>query len=154
MRREEICQLSPRDVRKEQDVWFFDIHEREDNSVKTDTSTRWVPIHKEVLEAGFLDYVKARANNERLFDVSPNQRGFLGDAVGKRFSRRLDRLKIEGSFHSLRHTFKTACRRALISEDIHDRLTGHSNGSVGRTYGSFEILQTLKASIDKVNFKN
>ncbi|HVJ39980.1 MAG TPA: DUF6538 domain-containing protein [Dongiaceae bacterium] len=152
MRREEICQLSPSDIRCENNTWFMDVNEYGDNSIKTDSSSRWVPLHKAVLEAGFLDYMRARKQSARLFDVDHNPRGFLGDAVGKRFAKRLKRLEIPGSFHSLRHTFKTACRRALLAEDIHDSLTGHSNGSVGRTYGSFGGLPTLKQAIDKVSY--
>lgn len=38
-------------------------------------------------------------------------------------------------FHSLRHTFKSLCRAAGVTEEVHDALTGH-RGSVGRSYGS------------------
>jgi len=35
-------------------------------------------------------------------------------------------------FHSFRHGFKDALRRAGVSEDLNDALTGHSGGGVGR----------------------
>jgi hypothetical protein len=40
----------------------------------------------------------------------------------------------EEVFHSFRHSSKNACR-AGIPEEVHDALTGHSGGGVGRTYG-------------------
>ena len=39
------------------------------------------------------------------------------------------------TFHSFRHTFKRACRKAGLAEEIHHALTGHSGGGVGRAYG-------------------
>jgi integrase len=54
--------------------------------------------------------------------------------------------------HSLRHTFKDACRKARIPESVHDALTGHSNGSVGRGYGSGEPLDVLAEAIGKIAY--
>jgi hypothetical protein len=34
-------------------------------------------------------------------------------------------------FHSFRHSFKDACRRAAIPEEIHDAITRHSGGGGG-----------------------
>lgn len=39
------------------------------------------------------------------------------------------------TFHSFRHTFKRACREAGLSEEVHNALTGHAGGGVGRRYG-------------------
>ena len=38
-------------------------------------------------------------------------------------------------FHTFRHQFKRMCRDALLPEELHDALTGHSNkNNVGRSY--------------------
>ena len=39
-------------------------------------------------------------------------------------------------FHSFRHAFKDALRAGDVPEDLGDALTGHSNQSVGRSYGA------------------
>jgi integrase len=39
-------------------------------------------------------------------------------------------------FHSFRHSFKDGLRAAAVGEDLNDALTGHSNASVGRSYGA------------------
>ena len=55
-------------------------------------------------------------------------------------------------FHAFRHTFKTACRAARIEEELHDAITGHSGGGVGRSYGSFP-LEALNADIQLIDYK-
>ena len=47
-----------------------------------------------------------------------------------------DRRKV---FHSFRHGFKEACRAAQVGEEVHDALTGHSGGGVGRKYGCMPL---------------
>lgn len=39
-----------------------------------------------------------------------------------------------------------------MSEEHHDAITGHSNGSVGRSYGSGVPLRVLAESMAKVKF--
>jgi integrase len=52
----EIAQLEVNDVRKENGVWFFDIHPSAETSVKTKSSIRLVPIHSYLIKAGFIKY--------------------------------------------------------------------------------------------------
>ena len=52
-------------------------------------------------------------------------------------------------FHSFRHTWKTYARGAKLTEEVHDEISGHETGSVGRTYGKFPI-PTLKEYVDAV----
>jgi hypothetical protein len=39
-----------------------------------------------------------------------------------------------------------------MPEDHHDQITGHSNGSVGRSYGQGVPLRVLAESMAKVRF--
>jgi hypothetical protein len=60
-------------------------------------------------------------------------------------------------FHSFRHGFKDAARAARVSEDLHDALTGHAGSSVGRTYGSRDMvrrfgLETLADAVNKIKY--
>ncbi|MFO1083789.1 MAG: hypothetical protein U1E21_04435 [Reyranellaceae bacterium] len=65
-----------------------------------------------------------------------------------------DRRKV---FHSFRHSFKAACRRAGIQEETHDLLTGHEGGSTGRSYGreeyGAELVTTLDEAVRKIEYK-
>ena len=56
-------------------------------------------------------------------------------------------------FHSFRHTFKDACRAAGVPEEVHDALTGHAGGSVGRSYGSDGVPLKIKAAeLEKISY--
>ena len=57
-----------------------------------------------------------------------------------------------------RHGFKDALRRAGVSEDLNDALTGHSGGGVGRSYGAKEMerrfgLRALSEAVAKVHYR-
>jgi hypothetical protein len=55
------------------------------------------------------------------------------------WGRYLEKLGLAGQrkgLHSLRHCLKDALRAAAVPEDLNDALTGHSNYSVGRSYGA------------------
>ncbi|WP_422232290.1 hypothetical protein [Methylorubrum rhodinum] len=68
------------------------------------------------------------------------------------------------TFHSFRHTFKRACREAGLSEEVHNALTGHAGGGVGRRYGRERradgtldcgiSLARLHAEIYKIAYKD
>jgi len=56
-------------------------------------------------------------------------------------------------FHSTRHSFADALRRAGVPEDIRDALLGHSSGGkIGRRYGTGHSLRALKEAINRVNY--
>lgn len=75
--------------------------------------------------------------------------GRMVEVVGSPCARAgvTDRRKV---YHSFRHGWKTAAR-AVMPEDHHDAITGHSNGSVGRSYGSMP-LRVLAESMAKVRY--
>ena len=56
-------------------------------------------------------------------------------------------------FHSFRHTFKDAYRACHIPEEVHDALTGHSGGGVGRSYvGLHYPLVPLVEAMKKLRY--
>ncbi len=59
-RQEELAQLAVADVRDEDGIHYLVITDEGDGKVKTASSRRSVPLHRDVLSLGFLDYVKAR----------------------------------------------------------------------------------------------
>ncbi|CAH1748107.1 Phage_integrase domain-containing protein [Thauera humireducens] len=155
-RLEEISQLLLHDIilDEEHGPLMRITDEGESQRVKTIGSKRIVPLHPEILQAGFLDYVETvRASGQRwLFpELLPDHDGRRGGNFGKWFQRYLRvRTGIGISdprvvFHSFRHTFKTLCRAAEISEEVHDALTGHVSASVSRQYGEMPIGPLVRA---------
>ncbi len=125
-----------------------------DQHLKTDGSRRMIPLHPDLLGAGFLDYVDAvrDARHVWLFpDLEPNHDGRRGGNFGKWFQRHLRAVSGCGIrdprlvFHSFRHTFKTLCRAAAITEELHDALTGHVSSSVSRNYGEMPLEPLVEA---------
>ncbi len=157
-RREELCQLLTSDVRTAEGINYLAITDEDgDKEIKTDP--RRVPVHPLLEQLGFLDYVTQQraARRERLFHLLlPDAFGRLSEAWGKWFgnySRKVigitDKRKV---FHSFRHSFKSACRRAGIEEEIHEALTGHAGGSVGRNYGDYP-LPALANAMKKLRYE-
>lgn len=161
-RLEELGQLRVSDVRQEDAVWYLDINTLDEGKkLKTKSSHRKVPLHPELVRFGFLKYVDQRrdaGDKAALFpDLKPDQHGVVTGNWSKWFGRYQreeigisDRRKV---FHSFRHAFKDACRAAGIEEAIHDVLTGHSGGGVGRSYGSGYPLSVLEKAVRKVRFR-
>jgi len=157
----ELCQLDRADVVNKNGVWCLaltltseDDENGSEKSLKTEESERIVPIHKRVLELGFLEYVRS-SNAKKLFPhITPDSRGRWSGKFSKWFGRYRKKHGLGErwrDFHSLRHTWKSAARGARIPEDMHDAISGHDNASVGRSYGRFPEPE-LKAHINKIKF--
>jgi integrase len=127
----ELGQLRVCDVRTDDGgVAYLDIGTSGGRSVKTRTSVRKVPLHTELRLAGFLGYVervKAAAGAEAtLWPLLKSAEGRARTAAWSQwFGNYLRREPISVGdprlvFHSLRHTFKRACRDAGLSEEVHD----------------------------------
>lgn len=128
-------------------------------TLKTASSRRKVPLHPELIKAGFIQYWDfiVKSGSDRLFpDLVPDCHGHITGNWSKWFSRYLrNDIKItemEKVCHSFRHTFKDACRNAGLGEDVHDAFTGHASGSIGRGYGSGHSLRFLAKAIAKVKY--
>lgn len=161
-RLEEMGQALVSDVAMAGNVLCLSINdEAEGKSVKTASSRRTVPIHPELIRLGFKEYVASAERGGRLFaDLKPDQFDNWTGNFSKwwgRWPRGLgitDRRKV---FHSFRHTFKAACRRAGLQEEVYDLLTGHTGSGVGRGYWradeySDELVSTLSDALRKVEY--
>ena len=151
-RREELAQLKPAEVLRQDGLWCLSILATGDDDdgkrgVKTLGSRRLVPLHPDLLERGFLQYVESVPADGQLFPLlTPDPLGYFGTNFGKRWA---DYLRVTVKLHSpaspvhgFRHTFKTLCRQACIPEDVHDAITGHVGGSaVARGYGAMPITR-------------
>jgi integrase len=73
----EICQLQVKDVYldKKSNRWVFDINEDKksdpNKSLKKPFHARQVPVHKKLIELGFVDYVVSQKKQKRLFSDLP-----------------------------------------------------------------------------------
>ncbi|ELY2765540.1 site-specific integrase [Cronobacter malonaticus] len=142
-RREELAQMLVSDVIQDEatGIWYLSIQPGDDKSIKTGSSRRKVPLHADLLELGFLDYVRSLSATGRLFPkLQPHPVNGYGHAVGKAWAKYLKevvKLTTQASpSHGFRHSFKTLCREAGIETAVSDWITGHAPVNVGGSYGS------------------
>ncbi|MEP1327093.1 site-specific integrase [Pseudophaeobacter sp.] len=133
----EICQLEIADIGNEDGIWFLDITDVGDTNkrLKAKASKRRVPLHKTLIEAGFLNFVETRRSGTRLFpDYSYSENGGYGRSLGRWFNESfLPKLGLKEKslvFHCLRHTMVTRLAQASVPEPIIQSIVGHARDGV------------------------
>lgn len=176
----ELCQLTLGDIRQEHGIWFMSLND-DGNDVRSDItqkrlknsqSRRNLPIHRTVLNAGFLNFV---AQRQAMADSTPltplfaglpsHGIGYSSQAASKWF---LGNCSTSGgylqqcglgedklTFHGLRHTFISQARQQNLDILIVKALVGHTDDSVTGSYGDSyplpvlnEVLQSIDHGID------
>ncbi|MDR3299258.1 MAG: DUF4160 domain-containing protein [Candidatus Accumulibacter sp.] len=160
-RLEELAQLLVDDVRPAKDLgWYINISDEAAHSqLKNAASRRRIPLHRTLIDCGFLDYTQSMRDGHFLFPaLKPNPRHKRGGYFSSFFSSYLrKRVRITDTrkvFHSFRHTFKDICRRAGIDEAVHDAMTGHTAPHAGRRYGNEHYpLEPLFIAIEQFDIQ-
>ncbi len=166
MRLNEICQLDTADISKIESVDVIHVREESETAIpgenkkrlKTEAANRVIPVHPELKKLGLLALVeKRRKRNERkLFpDLRIGGDQYYSDAFQKWFSRFLGKVGVNHrrvSFHSFRHTFRDATRRARLDEDVVNALAGWSASSMAERYGRGNPLSKLARAIAKLQY--
>lgn len=156
-RLEEICQLHLSDIKQEDDIWIFDINDRNNKNIKTEAGCRAVPVHQKLIELGLLDYISElnRRNEKRLFPELKKQRDGYSQAASKWFGRYRKRIGVTEAgkvFHSFRHTVIDNLKQNEFNKHQIAALVGHADDSVtfnryGKPYKA-TVLKKLIESID------
>ena len=109
--------------------------------VKNRGSARLIPIHSEV-------ELPPKAIG-RLFDYEKDADGRCGTDIGHKVNHVLNRIVLHPrkSTRSFRKTFKQMMRDAKVEEEVHDFITGHSQGSSAsrKNYGGMGIEVMFEA---------
>jgi integrase len=137
-RRGELVQLRKSDVKldKESGRYYLIItDEHETQKLKTAHSKRLIPLHKALIDAGFIEYVKScedrifyeLANVEVVTGWMPRHMASLSIPPTNDF----DHIR---SFHSLRHTFITkSMSEPNVNINLLQQVVGHEISSFGIT---------------------
>ncbi|WP_321407401.1 tyrosine-type recombinase/integrase [Tolumonas auensis] len=138
MRKSEIANLTSDSLRFDEDSGRYYIFIA---SGKTKAAKRIVPIANELIDIGFVDYVKAMPAKKKLFskktdlitDVLKKSREVLNIPDVDTNERRL-------VFHSLRHSVISKARAQGISDPILQNVVGHqTRKSITDTYTHFDV---------------
>ncbi|WP_166096667.1 site-specific integrase [Rhizobium flavescens] len=154
----EAVQLTASDVKSEDGIWFLDINSNNAKRLKNYSSERQIPIHKNLINAGFLDFVRCKSKEDRLFSEieigPPEQRQ---RHASKLFNKMLSVAGIKGEkkvWHSMKHTFEQFCRDSEIDAAIIDQLQGHAQRGMRAVYGRGYGITSLHQSISKLQFRS
>jgi len=161
----ELAQLAITDVVEEKGIPAIVITAAGDDSkrLKSESSRRTLPLHKDLLNLGFLVYVRniREKGYDRLFPalkLGPN--GYSHYFVSHHFSgskgwlhRTIPTLPTGVSFHCFRHTVATMLKNAQEFESLIQEILGHSISSLalGR-YGKSYDLNIKKKAINKIDY--
>lgn len=137
---EEIAQLYTKNIIQDSGIDCIQIESTDEQSTKTGLS-RIVPLHRHIIELGFLEYVQSREHylfTELKTPSGKSSYNFLrwwGEYIR---SHGITRKDIKPT-HSFRHTFITHCRSTNARKDIQNDITGHAQEDVSGGYGSYPI---------------
>jgi integrase len=170
MRIEEISQLNAADVKRKNDIDYFDVttlitsdDDRDDDevyvkSLKTASARREIPIHPQLVALGFLDYVAEQRqikSRGRLFPALQAYKGRYSKEISKWWGRYQDKCVTDSkhfTFHSFRHNFVSALRNANVADEAIKGLVGHAGSNVTSQYGLPQTLTTRRSMVDRVVF--
>lgn len=161
-REDEICQLRVANLKIESGIYYLEITEEDEegkdvSKLKTVNAVRKVPLHKDVINAGFIEFVRTQKQTYIFNDLSLRDGSIKRNINwGKWFMRYLrntvqitNRKKV---FHSFRHTFVDLCRNHGVTEEKRRALVGHAQEGVDGDYGNgFDVI-TLNDEIQKIKF--
>jgi integrase len=147
----EIGQLRKQDVTERGGVWVLRVTP-DAGTVKTNEA-REIPLHSQVIDLGFPDFVRAAPEGHLFLNVSSDQDP-LGPLQGLKnrlaeFARSVVADPRVLPNHGWRHRFKTVGMEAGIPPRILDAIQGHAARTASDGYGDV-TLKTMIAEIAKL----
>lgn len=129
----------------------------DDKRVKTKGSKRTVPLHPELIAAGFVEWARERGKpQERVFHELPKgPNGGYSHEASRWYAKHLKAAGLHRPglvFHSLRHTFRDAARDGGVTKEVAEALGGWSNSAVSERYGDRGRVRLLSDAVAKLDF--
>ena len=160
MRTNEMCQLRLIDIKKQKNIWFIFIEDSEETKVKTENAIRKVPLHPQLIDLGFVDYVtdQKKSKRGRLFwELSEDRDGFASH-VSRHYNQRFLPAvgvwkKYTKVLYCTRHTFINKLYSEKVDENVIKTLVGHEKEFTMKHYGGDSFTpERLLEDISKVNY--
>lgn len=165
-RLEELCQLHVSDIRQVDGIWCIDINEEiadekqhgrssPEKKLKTASSQRAIPIHRQLVAIGFLKFVEQQkeAQQVRLFHELRKRRDGYGQDVSRWFGVYRKTCGIltgeKKTFHSFRHVALDNLKQQGIPSEKIAGIAGHEHGSI--TLDRYGKVYNPAALVDAVN---
>jgi integrase len=160
MRTNEICQLRLIDIKKQQNIWFIFVADTEETKVKTDNAIRKIPVHPQLINLGFIDYVTAQRKSKkvRLFWELTEDRDGFASHVSRHYNQRFLPAvgvweKYTKVLYCTRHTFINKLYSEKVDENVIKTLVGHEKEFTMKHYGGDPFTpERLLEEISKVDY--
>ena len=160
MRTNEMCQLRLIDIKKQKNIWFIFIEDSEETKVKTENAIRKVPVHPQLIDLGFVDYVTAQKKSKRgrlFWELSEDRDGFASH-VSRHYNQRFLPAvgvwkKYTKVLYCTRHTFINKLYSEMVDENVIKVLIGHEKEFTMKHYGGDPFTpERLLEEISKVSY--
>ena len=162
MRIEEICQLHLEDINKVNNVYVFDLFNKDDRERKTQAGQRYVPIHSflsDVLQLPMrVTHLFNNGNNKLFPDIKQGTNGLYGHYPSKWFNERYKKRKCgiddkKKVFHSFRHTVTNHLKQKGVNDNMLAELIGHelpgeTLGRYGKKYQPEVLYENVVQHVD------
>lgn len=162
----EIAQLKVSDIKEIEGVVCMHIttlgDDKGEKSTKNAGSERVIPLHKDILELGFIEKYyneKKEAGEGQLFpEITRDARGFISGMPSSYFNKYFKKIGIKAdrtkNFHSLRHGAIDAMRLAGRLDAEIGPIVGHVEGTTTQRYGTVSqvVIKTRKSIIDGIEY--
>ena len=170
-RSNELSQLFVEDIYTEEGVLVIDINKNHNKKLKTTNAVRKIPVHKVLIELGFMEYldtVKSYKQSKLFPPLKPDVHRNCARKVSaffnasyKKHNGYLDYCGITKSsdlgekvFHSFRHTFINQWKQQRLNNSIVKQVVGHSSNDLTLdTYGKGFSLSDTRKELNKIKFK-
>lgn len=177
MRINEISGLTTQAVEESKEgIWHFKVEEDQQNNrrIKSIASKRRVPVHRHLIQLGFIEYVsnRKRVKHKMLFDgLHFNERNGWGNTATRFFTRvpspsspgtgyfhdiGIHLVAHDGrDFHAFRHTLIDKLRACGVDNDYDiEAITGHEklNVSEADRYGDGPLLTGKAEKLNRVSY--
>jgi integrase len=151
---QELTGLQVEDVQNEGGTWVMHFHKTKTGQPRT------VPIHEHLIDMGFLGFVKSRKSGPLFYDPKRSSGKAKTPQAEQRAIKIAEWVRKETGLdkavdpnHGWRHTFKTKALEVGIPERISDAITGHSIGSVARSYETPTVAMKAEALSKFLRYK-
>ena len=160
MRTNEMCQLRLSDLKKVDKIWFMFVEDSENTKVKTESSIRKIPLHPQLVELGFIDYVGnlRKKKKTRVFWELREDRDGFASKVSRHYNEKfLPAIgvweKHKKVLYCTRHTFINKLYSEKVDENVIKTLVGHEKEFTMKHYGGDPFTpEVLLEEISKVNY--
>ncbi len=155
-RRAELVYLDSRDILKDDNSDRYYINLTEKVGTKTAAAVRRIPVHTELVKAGFIDFVESMPDGRLFPNLKPSKLSYVfGLWKDKAGIEETDSQGNRKVLHSYRHTVITKIRAAGVTDKLMQPVLGHAvqkNISDRYTHMGDEPIATFFPVIDSINY--